>query len=167
MPTECQTVRIRSSPTKCWAWSGSILFTKVISRRQKSSLAGKELTTVSGFEQTLQKGINSVFLFIYQFGHQISRMNVTINLRINIKYVEFYGILVSVNLNWHICVPANFYFVSSSIIIFIAPDKFFLCQSKKDQFFFFFYFSTQTYTIGTQKHLVEMLLPTLQVFVEK
>ena len=34
----------RSGPTKCRAWSGSKLFAKVISRRQKSPLAGKEST---------------------------------------------------------------------------------------------------------------------------
>ena len=33
----------RSGPTLCWAWSGSKLFAKIISRRQKSPLPGKEL----------------------------------------------------------------------------------------------------------------------------
>ena len=32
----------RSGPTFCWAWSGSKLFAKVISRRQKSPPAGKD-----------------------------------------------------------------------------------------------------------------------------
>ena len=37
--------RFRSGPTFCLAWSGSKLFAKVISRQQKSTLAGKELNT--------------------------------------------------------------------------------------------------------------------------
>ena len=34
-----------SGPTLCWVWSGSNLFAKVISRQQKSPLAGKEINT--------------------------------------------------------------------------------------------------------------------------
>ena len=34
----------RSGPMLCWSWSLSKLFTKVISRQQKSALAWKELT---------------------------------------------------------------------------------------------------------------------------
>ena len=37
----------RSGPTFCWAWSGSKLFAKVMSRWQKSPLVGKELIFVS------------------------------------------------------------------------------------------------------------------------
>ena len=37
----------RSGPTFCRSWSGSKLFAKVISRRQNSSLAGKELNNLT------------------------------------------------------------------------------------------------------------------------
>ena len=40
-------VGFRSGPTFCRSWSGSKLFAKVISRRQKSSLAGKELNNLT------------------------------------------------------------------------------------------------------------------------
>ena len=42
IPSGCQTVWIQIRPTFCRAWSGSKLFAKVISRWQKSPLAGKE-----------------------------------------------------------------------------------------------------------------------------
>ena len=45
----------RSGPTFCWAWSGSKLFAKVISRQQKSALASKELNTKQLVDTTLAK----------------------------------------------------------------------------------------------------------------
>ena len=39
----------RSGPMVCWAWSGSKMFAKVISRRQKLPLRGKELRGVDTF----------------------------------------------------------------------------------------------------------------------
>ena len=45
IPSGVKQFRSRSGPTFCRAWSGSELFEKVISRQQKSTLAGKELNT--------------------------------------------------------------------------------------------------------------------------
>ena len=42
-----------SGPTLCWVWSGSNLFAKVISRQQKSPLAGKEITTKQLVDTTI------------------------------------------------------------------------------------------------------------------
>ena len=46
IPSECQTVWIQIRPDVSSAWSGPKLFAKVISRQQKSPLAGKELNNV-------------------------------------------------------------------------------------------------------------------------
>ena len=48
----CQQFRSWSGPTLCWVWSGSNLFAKVISRQQKSPLAGKGINTKQPVDNT-------------------------------------------------------------------------------------------------------------------
>ena len=48
----------RAGPTFCWAWPGSKLFAKVISRLQKSPLVGKELIWNRGMWENTEQYYN-------------------------------------------------------------------------------------------------------------